>query len=141
MKSIARLALLGALAVVAALLLSACGSDPTATPTKEPTATPTATPTVGVGTPTPTPRPATPTPTATPVPTFDAAAYFSGHTIKMITGTSPGGGYDTLLRIFGKWARMSTRPSPEVLPGGHQVRGAEHTGSGPAPRIAGNAEG
>ena len=65
----------GLLAVIAgamALLLAACGADPTATPTAP--ATPTATPTQEPGA---TPRPtATPLPPATPTPTPDAAALF-----------------------------------------------------------------
>ena len=56
---------------LAALLVAACGSDPTPTPTPEPTATPAPTVTP-IPAPTPTPEPtATPTtaPTATPAPT------------------------------------------------------------------------
>ena len=33
------------------------------------------------------------------LPGFDAEEYFGGKTIRIITGTSPGGGYDTFSRI------------------------------------------
>ena len=104
--------------VVLLALLAACGSDdPTATPVPpDPTATPvpadpTATPTpLPPGVPTPTPRPPTPTPippTATPTaPPLD----FSGKTIKIVVGFSPGGGYDT-------YSRLVARAMPKYLPG------------------------
>jgi hypothetical protein len=89
------------------LVLAACGGDdPTATPTQPPaTATPTAT--LAPGVPTPTPAPATPTPVATPTPSFDAAAYFKGKTIRMMANSNPGGGTDSQGRVMsaflGKW--------------------------------------
>ena len=89
------------------LVLAACGGDdPTATPTQPPaTATPTAT--LAPGVPTPTPAPATPTPVATPTPSFNAAAYFKGKTIRMMANSNPGGGTDSQGRVMsaflGKW--------------------------------------
>jgi tripartite-type tricarboxylate transporter receptor subunit TctC len=135
MKSPVRLLTLMALSVTAAALLAACGSDPTPTPRPAPTSTPvppaTATPTATLapGVPTPTPRPATPTPAPTPTPSFDGDTYFTDQTIKMITGTSPGGGYDTMLRIFGK---IAPKHFPTVkrfvvqnIPGAGQLRGLQ----------------
>jgi hypothetical protein len=127
MKTPVRLLSVVALSVIATLLLAACGSDdPTVTPTSAPpTATPTAT--LAPGLPTPTPAPATPTPAPTPTPSFDGDAYFTGKTIKMITGTNPGGGYDTMLRIFGKVAPKhfpeGTRFVVQNIPGAAQLRG------------------
>lgn len=129
MKTPVRLLSLMALSVIATLILAACGlDDPTATPTSvPPTATPTAT--LAPGVPTPTPAPATPTPAPTPTPAFDGDAYFAGETIKMITGTSPGGGYDTMLRIFGRFAPRyfpeGTRFVVQNIPGAGQLRGLE----------------
>ena len=123
---------LGALITVLAVLVAACGSDPTATPrptnTPAPAATPTATLAPGVPTPTPRPAPtATPRPVATPTPTFDGNAYFENKTVRLITGTSPGGGYDTFLRIFARHADRffpeSTKFVVQNLPGAAQLRG------------------
>lgn len=136
MKNLTRHLALAALTAIAVLVLAACGSDdPTATPrpkaTPVPTATavPTATPTLVPGAPTPTPRPATPTPAPTPTPTFDGMAYFENKTVKMITGTNPGGGYDTMLRIFGKVAQShfpdSTKFVVQNLSGAAQLRGLQ----------------
>jgi tripartite-type tricarboxylate transporter receptor subunit TctC len=119
-----------ALSVVFALVVAGCGSDPTATPRPAPTATavpePTATP-LPPGVPTPTPRPATPTPAPTPTPTFDGDAYFEGKTIRVITGTSPGGGYDTFSRLVSAAAERhfprSTKFVVQNLPGAGQYRG------------------
>ena len=143
---------LGAIAVVLALF-AACGGDddPTATPrpaaqpTPTPTAEammadPTATPTAEAMTADPTPTPeamteqpaptAAPRPTPTPVPPppgFDAEEYFGGKTIRIITGTSPGGGYDTFSRIVAATAERyfpdSTRFIVQNLPGAGQLRG------------------
>lgn len=101
-----------AIAVLMALVLAACGGDPTATPTA-------------------TPKPVDSSPTATPmsVPSFDADAYFGGKTIRLITGTSPGGGYDIILRIFAKVAPKhfpdGTRFIVVNLPGAGQLRGLQ----------------
>ena len=143
---------LGAIAVILALF-AACGGDedPTATPrpAAQPTPTPTAeammeekpTPTAEAmmeEKPTPTPEAMTqqPTPTAAPRPTptpvppppgFDAEEYFGGKTIRIITGTSPGGGYDTFSRIVAATAERyfpeSTRFIVQNLPGAGQLRG------------------
>ena len=143
---------LGALAVILALF-AACGSeDPTATPTsapqtmtEQPTPTPEAmmeepTPTAEamMGEPTPTAEAMTVDPTATPAPRptptpvppppgFDAEEYFGGKTIRIITGTSPGGGYDTFSRIVAATAERyfpeSTRFIVQNLPGAGQLRG------------------
>ncbi len=134
---------LGAIALAIALVAAACGGDPT--PTPRPTATPipapeaTATP---VPTPTPLPPGATPQPTATPVPApqatatptpvpppagFDAEEYFGGKTIRIITGTSPGGGYDVFSRLVAAAAERyfpeDTRFVVQNLPGAGQYRG------------------
>lgn len=126
MSVMKRYAVIAALAAVLALLVAACGSDPTATPratnTPGPTATPTATLAPGVPTPTPLPPP-----TATPVPVFDGDAYFAGKTIRIITGTNPGGGYDVFSRLVGAAAKRyfpeSTRFVIQNLPGAGQYRG------------------
>ena len=144
---------LGAIAMILALF-AACGSDepeaaaptpmpepameqPTPTPdamVKDPTPTPGAmtsdpTPTPGAMTSDPTPTPA-PRPTATsvpPPPGFDAEEYFGGKLIKIITGTSPGGGYDTFSRLVAAAAERhfpeSTRFVVQNLPGAGQLRG------------------
>ena len=136
---------LGAIALAIALVAAACGGDPT--PTPRPTATPvpaadaeaTATP---IPTPTPLPDGASPQPTptsapapqatatATPVPPpadFDAEEYFGGKTIRIITGTSPGGGYDVFSRLVAAVAERyfpeSTRFVVQNLPGAGQYRG------------------
>ncbi len=139
---------LGAIALAVALVAAACGADPT--PTPRPTATPTPAPdAAATPTPAPTPTPvppgvtpppptATPTPaarpTATPTPTpvpppagFDPETYFGGKTIRIITGTSPGGGYDVFSRIVASTAERyfpeSTRFVVQNLPGAGQYRG------------------
>ena len=98
--------------------------DPTATPTLAPGVTPAATPT-----PTPTPRP-----TATPIvidPGFDAEAYFSGKTIRIIVGFAPGGGYDAYSRLLGQALGRLMPGDPKVivtnLPGGGGLRGLQET--------------
>ena len=144
---------LGLLALVIALVAVACGGDdntpaPASTPTPvpvattapaataapetpttsttptAPTAAPTATPTLAPGV-TPPPRPtATPVP---PPPGFDAEEYFGGKTIRIITGTSPGGGYDVFSRLVAATAERyfpeSTRFIVQNLPGAGQYRG------------------
>ena len=140
---------LGAIAMVLALFV-ACGGDEEPTATPRPAATPTPTPAeTMMADPTPTTEAmmeeATPTPeamaeqpTATPVPQptptqvppppgFDAEAYFGGKTIRIITGTSPGGGYDTFSRLVAASAERffpeSTRFIVQNLPGAGQLRG------------------
>jgi len=134
MKNLTRYLALAALTAIAALVLAACGGDdPTATPrptnTPVPAPEPTPTATLAPGVPTPTPRPATPTPAPTPTPSFDGMAYFENKTVKMITGTNPGGGYDTMLRIFGKVANNhfpeSTKFVVQNLSGAAQLRGLQ----------------
>jgi hypothetical protein len=115
MKTPMRLLSLMALSAAAVLVLAACGSDPEATPT----------PTLEPGAPTPTSAPATATPE--PAPSFDGDAYFAGKTIKLITGTAPGGGYDTLLRIFSrfgaKYFPSDTRFVVQNIDGAAQLKG------------------
>ena len=136
---------LGAIAVIMALA-AACGGEPTPTPTSPPAATgPTATPTpppAPTATPTPLPPGATPppaptaTPTSAPRPTptpvppppgFDPDDYFGGKTIRVITGASPGGGYDTFSRLITAAAKRqfpdNTRFIVQNLPGAGQLRG------------------
>ena len=95
------------LGAVLAIVLAACGGDdPTATPvppqaTNTPTP-PTATPVPGT---TVVPATATPVPAATPTPSFDAEAYFSGKTIRLMVGYNPGGGTDAQARFMSRaWA-------------------------------------
>ena len=113
------------LIIVPAILLAAgaCGSEePTATPRPEPTPTsapapaaeptptveammpkdePTAAPTVAPGQPTPTAAPPPPpTATPTPLPTFDAATYFAGKTIRVIVGWDPATSSDLQARYI-----------------------------------------
>ncbi len=105
-----KLAAVGVMSLVLALVLIACGGDdPTPTPKPAATATP-------VPAPTATPKPGvTPDPTATPTPApeepeFDAEAYFKGKTIRIMVGFNPGGGTDAQARYMSKaW--------PEFIPG------------------------
>jgi tripartite-type tricarboxylate transporter receptor subunit TctC len=102
-----------ALASLAMALAVACGSDPTAAPpaATATTAPPTATLAPGV-TPDPT---ATKAPaTAVPTPSFDAAAYFKGKTIRYVIPFNPGGGTDVQARFFA--ANLS-----DYLPGSPRV--------------------
>lgn len=81
LKKIIATGLLGALL---ALALAACGgADPTATPTA-----------------TPKPADGGTTPAATPTPSFDAAAYFKGKTIRLTVGFGQGGGTDATARFL-----------------------------------------
>lgn len=136
---------LAALGAALLAVLAACGTDPT--PTPEPTPTPAPTPTTmmdgGVAGPTPTApsrgttsAPATPTPRATPTPIppapgFDAEEYFSGKTIKIIVGFSPGGGYDAYSRLLAKGIERLMPGNPRVivsnLPGGGGLRALQET--------------
>ena len=130
---------IGAIGLVLALVLAACGGEeePTATPrpAAEPTPTPmmaaepTPTPAMAAEEPTPTPdtsggdsAPApTPTPVPQPTPTplpvdpgFDAEAYFKGKTISMMVGFNPGGGTDAQ-------ARFMSRSWSEFIPGNPRI--------------------
>ncbi len=136
---------LGAIALAVALVAVACGGEdptptprptatptvaaPTATPTPEPTPTPLppgVTPPPPTATPTPIPPTATPTPVPPP-PDFDPEEHFGRKTVRIITGTSPGGGYDTFSRIVAATAERyfpeSTRFVVQNLPGAGQYRG------------------
>lgn len=93
--------------VALAMITAACGGDdptntpvpPADTPTPAP---PTATPVPGTTVVAPT---ATPAPAATPTPSFDAAAYFKGKTIRLMVGYNPGGGTDAQARFMSRaWA-------------------------------------
>ena len=108
-KNIARLLTLTGLVMVFALIVAACGGDdPTPTPVPKAAPAPTATP-VPAAAPTAEPR-AAPTvapkaapkapaqPKATPTPSFDAAAHFKGKTVRILVGSSPGGGTDASAR-------------------------------------------
>ncbi len=131
--------------------LTACGGDPDPTATPRPAPQPTATPVpdapapAPAATPTPlppgvtpppptaTPRPA-PRPTPTPIPVvegFDAEAYFSGKTIKIIVGFSPGGGYDAYSRLLAEAVERLMPGNPNVYvtnaPGGGGLRGLQLT--------------
>jgi hypothetical protein len=131
MKRVTRPLAFTALLVAVLLVIAACGSDSTATPTgSAPTNTPEATATTAPGeTPEPTTTSEPSGPTATPTSSFDAAEVFSGNTVKLITGTSPGGGYDTMLRIFAKVAPKyfpeDTGFAVQNLPGAGQLRGLQ----------------
>ena len=125
-----RLAAFGALGLMLLLTIAACGggADPTDTPRPtatpvpaQPTATPTAmAPATDGGA---TAEPARPAATATPRPTapppsvdpdFDAEAYFSGKTIRLMVGFNPGGGTDAQ-------ARYMSRAWPEFIPGNPRI--------------------
>ena len=134
----------GAMALAITLATVACGgSDPTPTPratatpipapaaTATPIPTPTPLPPGVTPQPTPTSAPApqaTPTPTSVPPPVgFDAEEYFGGKTIRIITGTSPGGGYDVFSRLVAavveRYFPEDTRLVVQNLPGAGQYRG------------------
>ncbi len=92
-----------------ALALVACGSDPTPTSAPTPTSPPVA------ADPTPTamaPATATPTPapTATPDTSFDAEAYFSGKTVRVVVAWDPGNSIDA-------HGRAVSRILPRYIPG------------------------
>ena len=111
-----RFATLGALSLTLAVVLAACGGeDPTPTPR------PTATPVPPTATPTPLPPGVTPQPTATPTPVptataapevptdpdFDAEAYFTGKTMRLMVGYNPGGGTDAQARFMSRaWSKF-----------------------------------
>ena len=108
--------ILGGLAIVMAIVLAACGSDPTPTPTR-PAATATPVPTAtplppGVTPPRPTstPRPAPPTPTPPP-----SVVDFGGKTVRITVGFSPGGGFDTFARIFAVHLKEALPGKPNVI--------------------------
>ena len=162
MRTMARrpVMLLSLMTVVLMLFLGACGGEdatPTspppqpaaATPTPGPAATPT--PTLAPGQPTPTPRPPTPTPATTspaepapaptptsppPDPSFDAAGYFGGRTIKFTVGFAPGGGFDAFTRILAVHLPKFIPGSPKIvvsnLPGAASLLTARAT-AGRAP--------
>lgn len=142
---------LAALSLALLAVLAACGADPTPTPAPAPTNTPDAM-TGGTAAPasTPTPRsaptpdsmmsgtaaPATQAPRNTPTPIppapgFDAEEYFSGKTIKIIVGFSPGGGYDAYSRLLAKGLERLMPGNPRVivsnLPGGGGLRALQET--------------
>ena len=83
--------------------------DPTPTPV--PTDSGAAEPSQPAATATPTPRP----PTPTPPPGFDAAAHFSGKTIRIVTNTSPGGGNDTQGRVMAAFMSQYIPGNPRVV--------------------------
>ena len=123
MKSLVRSLSLMVLLAVTVLSLAACGSDPAPTPTSAPAPVATTAPSAPVAE-----APAAPAaPTATPLPVFDGDAYFAGKNIKLITGTGPGGGYDTMLRIFSRFAPKyfpsDTRFVVQNIDGAAQLRG------------------
>ena len=127
---------LASVAVIAALalVLAACGGDPTPTPQPAATATPTPeamaeptptpeamaepTPTPGAMTedPTPTPRPtATPTPTPAPPPEVDPGVTFAGKTIRIVANSSPGGGTDAQGRVMAAFMSDYIPGNPRVV--------------------------
>ncbi len=113
------------LAVLASLVLAACGGDATATPT--PTAT-ASQPQADAQTPTPTPQstgqqPAAQQPAATPTPARDLAAYFKGKTIRFSVGYSPGGGADTQ-------GRFLAVHMPKYIPGQPRIAVTNRPGGG-----------
>lgn len=121
---------------VLAMVLAACGGDdptPTPKPATESAAKPaaTATPTAPAASAGPAPTATPLPPTATPVPGFDPAAYFSGKTIRIIVGFSPGGGYDAYSRLVGQAVERLMPGNPRVivsnLPGSGGLRGLQAT--------------
>lgn len=117
-----KLALITVLALGSLIVLAACGGD-AATPTPAqavvvPTETATATPVPTIA---PTESIA---PTATPsAPARDMEAYFTGETIRIVVGFSPGGGYDVVSRIFAATAS-------KYFPGNPRFVVANQPGSG-----------
>ena len=101
--------LLSGLGLIVGLMsvLAACGSDPTATPIPAPTPTPTAATAAAPATAAPG-APATPTPTSPP--SFDAEAYFSGKTMRVVVAWDPGNSIDA-------HARAVSRVLPRYIPG------------------------
>ena len=104
-----RLGLLSATAAVLALLLSACGADPTATPTSVPTATP--------------------LPGATPTPTPDEAALFQIEWDALIEAAQAEG---ELVLVFGGAAGRNFRPIAAVFEEKFGITPTIATGSGSA---------
>ena len=72
-----------------------------------------------------------PAPTATPLPGFDAATYFSGKTINIIVGFSPGGGYDAYARLVARGIQRLMPGNPNYivsnLPGRDGLRALQET--------------
>jgi hypothetical protein len=136
MASIRRFSTVGVIGLALVVVLAACGGDdPTAAPPAAATATPTAMAMEATATPTPLPPgatapPATAAPTAAPTaastaaqptptplvvdPGFDAEAYFSGKTIRIMVGFNPGGGTDAQ-------ARFMSRAWNEYIPGNPRI--------------------
>lgn len=120
--------LMTALVMALALVVSACGNDPTPTPTSAP---PTATPTTGPApTATATPVPGAPAPTATPTATPSAAVDFSGKTISVVVMYSPGGGYDAIGRVVSRFLGQYLPGNPRMVvqnrPGAGGVIGSNY---------------
>ncbi len=91
------------------LTLAACGGDdPTPTATQPPP-DPTPTATLVPGVPTPTAAPATPTPS------FDAAAYFKGKTIRIVANSNPGGGTDAQGRVMSAFLSKWIPGKPRIV--------------------------
>lgn len=62
------------------------------------------------------PTPTSQAPTATPTPAGrDMEAYFDGATIRLVVGFSPGGGYDTVARIFAATAAQYFPGTPRFV--------------------------
>ncbi|MEX2599332.1 MAG: hypothetical protein WD533_06720 [Dehalococcoidia bacterium] len=93
--------LVGALALFSVSLIAACGTDEE----------------------TPEPGNGDPDPTATAEPAFDAEEHFSGETITIYVGFSPGGGYDTS-------ARAVASVMPDHMPGNPDIVVENRPGSG-----------
>ena len=104
-----RLGLLSATAAVMALVLAACGADPTATPTPQPTATP--------------------VPGATPTPTPNAAALFQIEWAELIEAAQAEG---KLSLTFGGAAGRAFRPIVAVFDEQFGITTTVATGSGSA---------
>jgi len=70
-----------------------------------------------------------------PTQAFDAAEYFSGKTIKIFIGYSPGGGNDITARIFAQFLGKHIPGSPKVLvvnmPGGGALKASRYVADSP----------
>ena len=114
-----------AMGLIMALVLAACGGD-------DPTAAPTTAPTTGPE-PTATTAPViNPTVAATATPSGrDMEAYFKDQTIRIVVGFSPGGGYDTVSRMFAAEASKHFPGNPRFivtnLPGSGGLRALQAT--------------
>lgn len=103
------------LGTILAFILAACGGDD---PTAVPAATATSAPPTATLAPGETPQPTATSLPATAVPkapTFDAAAYFAGKTIRLVANSNPGGGTDSQGRVMAAYMSDWLPGNPRVV--------------------------